>query len=123
MWDVHSDAMRCLVFLQPFQTQGTHSEAQNSQKVNFTAIMDPISQFLVPHFRPICFLFKIWACGASRAMPCDAWSLCNLFKRKGTNLEAQNSKTVNFTSILDLKSQFFDHSEPLIGSLGFEKVA
>ena len=53
-------------------------------------------------------------------MPCDAWSLCNLFKRKGTNLEAQNSKTVNFTSILDLKSQFFGHSEPLIG---FEKVA
>ena len=123
MWGVQSDAMWCLVFLHSFQMQGTHSEAQNGQKVNFTAIMDPISQFLVPHFRPICFLFKIWACGASRAMPCDAWSLWYLFKRKGTNLEAQNSKTVNFTSIFDLKSQSFYHSEPLIWSLGFEKVA
>ena len=30
---------------------------------------------------------------------------------------------VIFTVILDLKSQFFGHYEPLIGSLGFEKVS
>ena len=123
MWGVQSDAMWCLVFLQPFQMQGTHSEAQNGQKVNFTAIMDPVSHFLVPHFRPIFFLFKIWACGVSRAMPCDTRSFCNLFKRKGTHSEAQNGEKVIFTVILDLKSQFFGHYEPLIGSLGFEKVA
>ena len=62
MWGVHSDAMWCPVFLRPFQTEGTHSEAQNGEKVIFTVI-------------------------------------------------------------LDLKSQFFGHYEPLIGSLGFEKVA
>ena len=55
MWGVQSNAMWCLVFVQPFQTWGTHSETQNGQKVNFTAIMDPKSQFLVPHFRPIFF--------------------------------------------------------------------
>ena len=55
MWGVQSDAMWCPVFLRPFQTEGTHSEAQNGEKVIFTAIMDPKSQFLVPHFRPIFF--------------------------------------------------------------------
>ena len=50
MWGVQSDAMWCPVFLRPFQTEGTHSEAQNGKKVVFTAIMDPKSQFLVPHF-------------------------------------------------------------------------
>ena len=123
MWGVQSDAMWCPVFLRPFQTEGTHSEAQNGKKVVFTAIMDPKSQFLVPHFRPIFFLFKIWACGVSRAMPCDTRSFYNLFKRKGTHSEAQNGEKVIFTVILDLKSQFFGHYEPLIGSLGFEKVA
>ena len=59
MWGVQSDAMCCLVFLHSFQMQGTHSEAQNGQKVNFTAIMDPISQFLVPHIRPICDQYRI----------------------------------------------------------------
>ena len=43
MWGIQSDVMSYLVFLQPFQTQGTHSEAQNGQKVTFTAIMDPKS--------------------------------------------------------------------------------
>ena len=55
MWGVQSDAMWCPVFLRPFQTEGTHSEAQNGKKVVFTAIMDPKSQFLVPHFQPIFF--------------------------------------------------------------------
>ena len=58
MWGVQSDAMWCPVFLRPFQTEGTHSEAQNGEKVIFTAIMDPKSQFLVPHFRPIVFSSK-----------------------------------------------------------------
>ena len=123
MWGVQSDAMWCPVFLRTFQMEVTHSEAQNGKKVVFTAIMDPKSQFLVPHFRPVFFFFKILACGVSRAVPCDTRSFCSPFKRKGTHSEAQNGEKVIFTVILDLKSQFFGHYEPLIGSLGFEKVA
>ena len=119
MWGVQSDAMWCPVFLRPFQTEGTHSEAQNGKKVVFTAIMDPKSQFLVPHFRPIFFLFKIWACGVSRAMPCDTRSFCNPFKRKGTHSEAQNGQKINFMAILDQKTQFFGCFELLSGSPGF----
>ena len=40
-------------------------------------------------------------------MPRDAWSLRNLFKRRGTRLEAQNVQEINFTAILDLRSQIF----------------
>ena len=49
------------------------------------------SKFWGTRFWPI-FFFKIEACGVSRAMPCDARSFCNLFKRKGPTQRLKTAK-------------------------------
>ena len=119
MWGVQSDAMWCPVFLQPFQMRGTHSEAQNGQKVNFTAIMDPKSQLLVPHFWPI--LLSLQNMGMWGVQSDVMWCLvfAQLFYMQGTHSEAQNGQKINSTTILDPESQFFGCFEPLwVGPLG-----
>ena len=122
MWGVQSDAMWCPVFLRPFQTEGTHSEAQNGEKVIFTAIMDPKSQFLVPHFRPIFFLFKIWASGVSRVMPCDTRSFCNLFKRKGPTQRLKTAKKSFLRSFWTLNPNFLAIMSHWLGPLGLKRL-
>ena len=52
MWGVKIDAMWYPVLMQPFQTQGAPSAAQNGQKVNFLAIWTPSLNFLYPGFCP-----------------------------------------------------------------------
>ena len=56
MWGVQSDAMWCLVFTQLFQTQGTHSDAQNGQ----------ICQIYIFGSR----MCQIWSSGVSLKRPC-----------------------------------------------------
>ena len=75
MRGVQSVAMWWLVLAQPFQTQGTHSAAQNGQKVNFTAILDRKSHFLA--------VLSRWV--GPLGLACDVWALCNLFKPNGFN--------------------------------------
>jgi len=89
------------------------------QKSRFYGHYGPQIPIFGTSFSANFFLFKIWACGVSRAMPCDTRSFCNPFKRKGTHSEAQNGQKINFMAILDPKSQFFGCFELLSGSPGF----
>ena len=120
-----SRAMPCDArsFCNLFKRKGPTQRLKTAKKSFLRPLWTPNPNFWYLIFSQFFSLFKIWACGVSRVMPCDTRSFCNLFKRKGTHSEAQNGKKVIFTVILDLKSQFFGHYEPLIGSLGFEKVA
>ena len=113
MWGVQSDVMWCQVLMQPFQTQGTPSEARNGKKkVNFGAILDPKSRFLA--------VLSRWV--GPLGLPCDTWSLRSLFKPRGPYQWLRMAKKSIFFGNFGPQIPIFGHFELLSGTLEFEEV-
>ena len=109
-------------FCDLFKWKGPTQRLKTAKKSFLRPFWTPNPNFWYLIFGQFFFLFKIWACGVSRAMPCDTRSFCNLFKRKGTHSEAPNSKKVIFTVILDLNPNFLAIMSHWLGPLGLKRL-
>ena len=120
-----SRAMPCDAwsFCIQFKCKGPTQRLKTAKKSILRPLWTPNPNFWYLIFGQFFFSSKYWHVGCPEQCHVMPGLFRNIFKRKGTHLEAQNGQKVDFTALFDLKSQSFCHSEPLIGSPGFEKVS
>ena len=112
MWGVQSDVMWCQVLMQPFQTQGTPSEARNGKK---KLILGP---FWTP--KPVFWPFWVaewvpWVCPVTPG-PYAA------FSNPGDRISGSEWPKSQFFGNFGPQIPIFGHFELLSGTLEFEKV-